>query len=102
VQGRPQQPVVGRYGGDEFEIILPGATREGALGTARRLITLLKGQKFECGSRRMKISISIGVAVFPFDAPDTQQLLLRADEALYQCKRAGKGRALLCKPAPRA
>jgi len=92
-QGKPNAPVVGRYGGDEFEIILPNATREGALATAKRLATLFKGQKFMCGTKRMKISVSIGVAVFPIDAPDTHELLLRADEALYHAKSAGKGRA---------
>lgn len=90
-------PVVARYGGDEFEIILPGATREGALSTAKRLATLFKGQKFMCGAKRLKLSVSIGVAVYPLDAPDTHELILRADEALYHAKRSGKGRAALWK-----
>lgn len=94
---RPHGAVVGRYGGDEFEIILPGATSEGALATARRLTTLVRGQHFSCGRKRMKISISAGVAVFPYDAPDTHELLLLADEALYQAKRSGKARAVACR-----
>jgi diguanylate cyclase (GGDEF)-like protein len=94
---RPSAPVVARYGGDEFEIILPGATREGALATAKRLATLFKGQKFMCGPKRLKLSVSIGVAVYPLDAPDTSELILRADEALYVAKQAGKGRAALWK-----
>jgi diguanylate cyclase (GGDEF)-like protein len=97
-QDRPSMPVVGRYGGDEFEIILPGATRDGALATAKRLATLFKGQKFMCGSKRLKITVSIGVAVYPMDAPDTSELILRADEALYNAKRSGKGRANIWKP----
>jgi len=92
-QGKPNAPVVARYGGDEFEIILPTATREGALATAKRLATLFKGQKFMCGAKRLKLSVSIGVAVFPIDATDTHELILRADAALYQAKRSGKGRA---------
>ncbi len=97
VQGRPPQAVVGRYGGDEFEIILPGASRDGALRTARRLVSLFKAQKFMCGEKRLIISVSVGVAVFPDDAPDLHELILRADEALYQAKRAGKGRAVLAR-----
>jgi GGDEF domain-containing protein len=93
----PSPPVVARYGGDEFEIILPGATREGAMSTAKRLATLFRGQKFESGGKRLKLSVSVGVAVFPIDAPDTSELILRADEALYQAKRAGKGRAVAWK-----
>jgi diguanylate cyclase (GGDEF)-like protein len=96
-QGKPNAPVVARYGGDEFEIILPNATKEGALATAKRLATLFKGQKFMCGTKRLKLSVSIGVAVFPQDAEDTHELLLRADEALYNSKRAGKGRATVWK-----
>ena len=92
-QGKPNAPVVARYGGDEFEIILPGASREGALSTAKRLATLFKGQKFMCGPKRLKLSVSIGVAVFPMDAEETHELILRADAALYQAKRTGKGRA---------
>jgi diguanylate cyclase (GGDEF)-like protein len=97
-QDRPNAPVVARYGGDEFEIILPGATREGALSTAKRLATLFRGQKFESGGKRLKLSVSVGVAVFPVDAPDTSELILRADEALYQAKRTGKGKAVAWKP----
>jgi diguanylate cyclase (GGDEF)-like protein len=96
---QPNAPVVARYGGDEFEIILPNATREGALATAKRLATLFKGQKFMCGPKRLKLSVSIGVAVFPMDAPDTHELILRADEALYHAKRSGKGRAASWKAA---
>ena len=97
-QDRPNAPVVARYGGDEFEIILPGATREGALSTAKRIATLFRGQKFESGGKRLKLSVSVGVAVFPVDAPDTSELILRADEALYQAKRTGKGKAVAWKP----
>jgi diguanylate cyclase (GGDEF)-like protein len=96
-QERPNIPVVARYGGDEFEIILPGATREGALATAKRLATLFKGQKFESGGKRLKLSVSIGVAVFPADAPNTSELILRADEALYHAKRTGKSKAVAWK-----
>jgi predicted signal transduction protein with EAL and GGDEF domain len=39
----------------------------------------------------------VGVAVFPDDAPDHHELILRADEALYQAKRAGKARAVLAR-----
>src|SRR5262249_51305656 len=98
-QLKDSAPVVARYGGDEFEIILPGTDREGALATAKRLATLFKGQKFTSGGVRLKLSVSIGVAVFPSDAPDTSELILRADEALYEAKRNGKGRAAAWKGA---
>ncbi len=101
--GRTAHPLVARYGGDEFEIILPATGREGALRTARRLVEVLSQQKLEFGGRTIRLSISAGAAVFPDDAADAHELQLRADEALYQCKRAGKNRALLFgAPIPRA
>jgi GGDEF domain-containing protein len=94
--GPPPEPVVGRYGGDEFEIALPNTSREGALKAARRIVTAVQNQPFSVGGRSIRLTISVGIAVSPDDALDGQDLHLRADEALYESKRAGKGRAVLC------
>lgn len=91
------EPVVGRYGGDEFEIALPGTTREGALKAARRIIAAIQSQCLVIGGQAIRPAISIGIAVYPDDALDAQELHLRADEALYESKRSGKGRAVLCR-----
>lgn len=90
------EPVVGRYGGDEFELVLPGATREGALQAGKRLVAAIADQPFTAPEKKIPLTISVGIAVYPEDALDAQELLLRADEALYEGKRAGKGRAMLC------
>jgi diguanylate cyclase (GGDEF)-like protein len=92
---RAHEPLVGRYGGDEFEILLPGADREGALKTAQRLVATVREAKFQAGKDRINVSISIGIAAYPTDAEDPSELMIRADEALYRCKRSGKGRAVL-------
>ncbi|MBV8881877.1 MAG: sensor domain-containing diguanylate cyclase [Planctomycetaceae bacterium] len=90
------EPVVGRYGGDEFEIVLPGTTREGALKAARRIVAAVQNQSFSVDGKPIRLTVSIGIAVYPEDALDGQDLHVRADEALYESKRAGKGRAVLC------
>ena len=90
------EPVVGRYGGDEFEIALPGTSREGALKAARRIVAAVQNHAFAVSGVPIKLTISAGIAVYPEDALDGQDLHLRADEALYESKRAGKGRAILC------
>jgi diguanylate cyclase (GGDEF)-like protein len=97
-QAASPEPVVGRYGGDEFEIAIPGVSRETALKVAKRLVAAVSRQEGRSGGKAIKLSISVGVAVYPDDALDCQELILRADEALYQGKRAGKGRAVLCQP----
>jgi len=96
-KGPEPEPLVGRYGGDEFEIVLPGTSREGALQAARRIIAAVESQRGTLGGREIRFAISVGVAVYPDDALDAQELHLRADEALYESKRAGKGRAALCR-----
>jgi diguanylate cyclase (GGDEF)-like protein len=94
------EPVVGRYGGDEFEIALPGTSREGALKAARRIVAAVQSEAFSVAGRPIRLTVSVGIAVYPDDALDGQELHLRADEALYESKRAGKGRAILCKARP--
>jgi len=95
VVGAPE-PVVGRYGGDEFEIALPATSREGAMKAARRIVAAVQNQPFPVGRQSIRLTISVGIEVYPEDAIDGQDLHLRADEALYESKRAGKGRAVLC------
>ena len=100
IRERPGSPVVARYGGDEFEVLLPGAEPEGALLTAERLVQTLSRQKLRIGDRELRLSISAGAAVYPDHAGDAHELFLRADEALYESKKAGKNRALLYRPRP--
>ncbi len=93
--GRTLDPTVARFGGDEFEIILPGTGREGTLRAARRLVETLGGSRVPNEGGAIRISISVGGAVFPDDARAPKELQERADEALYDSKRAGKNRAAL-------
>ena len=53
----------------------------------------LAGKKLRIGDQKLRLSISVGGAVFPDDAADARALMARADEALYVSKRGGKNRA---------
>jgi diguanylate cyclase (GGDEF)-like protein/putative nucleotidyltransferase with HDIG domain len=87
-----EMDVVGRYGGDEFAAILPETDVRGATNAVRRIRSVMRGQSFlTAGNVRVPLSLSIGVASFPVDASDMNELLFLADSALYEAKHAGGG-----------
>jgi diguanylate cyclase (GGDEF)-like protein len=81
---------VGRLGGEEFAVLLPGTGREGALRVAENLREAIGGLAVAGIDR--SITASFGVAVLPDDAPEAQALLRIADRALYQAKANGRDR----------
>jgi diguanylate cyclase (GGDEF)-like protein len=91
----PGPATVARFGGDEFEIVLPGAGRDEARLVANRLVKALGNRKLGVDGKVLRLSISVGAAVYPDDAATADDLLAKADEALYVSKRGGKNRAAL-------
>ncbi len=90
-----QSDTVGRYGGDEFVVVLPdigGAASLPSVATA--LLRAVTGLYPDVG-REVHVSISLGFAVSPRDGDDVATLLLRADRAMYQAKAQGHGRYAL-------
>jgi Nif-specific regulatory protein len=96
---RQNGALVGRYGGDEFEILLPETGLQGAQAAALRVMEKVRESIFadNKGKKRIRVTVSIGIAVFPDDAGDEQSLVIRADEALYNAKRTGRNRAFTFK-----
>jgi diguanylate cyclase (GGDEF)-like protein len=82
--------VVGRFGGEEFALVLPDTGRDGAVALAEKLRTAIGGISIPGIDRR--ISASFGVAVIPDDAGEPDALFREADQALYAAKRAGRDR----------
>ena len=80
--------VLFRYGGDEFVLFLPRATREQAAALARRLADEISATPF-AGSPPLSLSASVGVAAFPGDGATATALFDRADARMYQAKRGG-------------
>jgi len=87
-----REDVLGRYGGEEFIVILPGIRKELASATAQRLRREVKSHPFYWEGSSFNISISIGLAVFPEEASDYKELLQRADKRLLKAKREGRDR----------
>ncbi len=86
--------VFGRFGGEEFLLVMPGRTRAQAMTAAGMVRKRIEEFPFEGGSTQPlgKVTISGGVACFPNDAQDSVELLRVADEALYRAKVAGRNR----------
>ncbi|WP_130861999.1 sensor domain-containing diguanylate cyclase [Bacilliculturomica massiliensis] len=81
--------VLGRIGGDEFAVLAEVRDRDEAVKKAGGLCRALD-QDFVSGKMSWHMTASIGVALYPDDAEDFEQLYRRADEALYQTKKKGK------------
>ncbi len=84
--------VVGRWGGEEFGVILTGATTEQALQVAERIRLTLREIPLvtETGLHLEKPTVSQGIATFPEHCATSAQLVICADQALYQAKEAGR------------
>jgi diguanylate cyclase (GGDEF)-like protein len=87
-------PVIGRYGGEEFCIILPGVAKPKALEIAGNLRKKVEKEKVVLRRQETNITISIGIAVFPDDAADDMDLIRKSDAAMYRAKE--KGRNQVC------
>ena len=86
---------VGRYGGEEFVVILPETIRSDAFILAERIREAIASEPFRAGGQIIYKTVSIGVASFPDDAEEPTELVQMADEALYRAKRAGKNCVLV-------
>ena len=85
----------GRYGGEEFMIIAPDITREDALQLAERLRRALAEQEFIFDGQRVTLTMSVGVALYPDDTDDPEDVIDMADEAMYEAKRDGRNRTVM-------
>ncbi|MBF0613924.1 MAG: diguanylate cyclase [Magnetococcales bacterium] len=87
----PMQPAdtVARLGGDEFTAILKNCSPERALETARTILHRMN-DSFTLEGEETFISGSLGVAFYPQDSQNLNDLLKHADEAMYRSKRAGR------------
>lgn len=87
--------IAGRYGGEEFSVILPDTDQEGALYAAERIRRSVEEAVIRAYDAELKATVSIGVATFPKDGKKMEDLIDHADQALYQAKREGRNRTVV-------
>lgn len=81
---------VARFGGDEFVVLLTGLTEESQTVAVADRIQKSLGEPFDCGGHRFVVTPSIGIALYPKDGTDIEDLLVKADMAMYQAKEQGR------------
>ncbi|MGQ9738169.1 MAG: GGDEF domain-containing protein [Armatimonadota bacterium] len=89
--------IVGRYGGEEFAVVLPETNKDSAVMLAQRLCEIVASTPFP-GHRDglpVRCTISVGVASYPEDGLTVSELIAAADSALYRAKRFGKNRVVV-------
>lgn len=93
--------LVGRFGGDEFMVLLTSTTRERAEAFGEKLRTVIGTTEFRVPERDkpLRITISGGLAMFPAHGQSTPELFRAADDALYEAKRNGRNRTVVAQSA---
>ena len=84
-----------RYGGDEFLLILPQASKEITAERAEQLRTGIEALRVAGGEKTLQATISLGVAVYPADGVTTDAVIHAADKAMYRAKIMGGNRVVL-------
>lgn len=93
-EGVYETDFVGRYGGEEFGIVLPRADSAGVLRKAETIRARIEAEVFPQGLEQVRLTVSIGIAHFPRDGRAPEEIIGRADAALYAAKEGGRNRVL--------
>ncbi|KPK03482.1 MAG: hypothetical protein AMS20_10515, partial [Gemmatimonas sp. SG8_28] len=81
---------VGRYGGEEFVVVLPETDRTHGVETAERIRAAVASRRLAPGVEDTRVTVSIGVAEFPTDGTTVDVIIDSADRALYVAKQRGR------------
>ncbi len=99
---RQKADILARYGGEEFAVILPETDLNAAKDLAERIRRNIADHSFESeGKSAYRVTISIGVSTYPFDAQEKSKLIQAADAGLYESKRKGRNCVTLFQEIPK-
>jgi diguanylate cyclase (GGDEF)-like protein len=91
--------LLGRYGGEEFALVMPGIDKTAACAIVERCRQAVERRGIEHDGRPIELTVSAGVAAFGEDGSDLETLIKAADAALYQAKRSGRNRVVAASSA---
>jgi len=90
-----QIDLMGRYGGEEFSIILSETDKDLAKLAAERIRRAIEEKSIKVYDEELKVTVSIGVSTYPQDGKGIDRLIDKADSALYKAKQAGRNKVCL-------
>ncbi len=95
-----EEDCLARFGGEEFVILAPSMTGENAQQLAERIRAGMENEKFitRAGGTTIRMTISIGISIYPDHAGNENELMSQADKALYKAKAQGRNRVCLFSP----
>jgi diguanylate cyclase (GGDEF)-like protein len=95
-----QDDLAARYGGEEFIVLLPNTDKQGAVAAAEKIRKVIEAYQYSHQQSQPggTLTISGGVATFPYDATNMQDLIRCADQGLYQGKHAGRNQIGVYEP----
>lgn len=82
--------VFGRYGGEEFLLIVPNMTKQELVRVAERLLDVVRDKPFQVGELNLQMTISVGCTWTNADSESFNNVLMRADELMYEAKQQGR------------
>ncbi|NQT96000.1 MAG: sensor domain-containing diguanylate cyclase [Candidatus Omnitrophica bacterium] len=87
--------IIGRYGGEEFSVMLPETTKEGAIMVAERLRKAVEATEVKAYDETINTTISAGISTFPDDTDELNQLVDKSDQMLYKAKAEGRNKVVV-------
>jgi diguanylate cyclase (GGDEF)-like protein len=91
--------VVGRYGGEEFVVLLPETPSGGGYVVAEKIRTAIRDEAFTgTSSDPLAVTVSVGVTTYPEDGTTSEDLIRSADSAMYKAKSEGRDRVIATSP----
>ncbi len=82
--------ILARIGGDEFAVLIPNAAEDEAVHLAERVIRAVSQIPFRIENQNLRLTTSLGIALYPDHGRNTEDLIAHADASMYQAKEAGK------------